>query len=55
MYNSFYVPAGPFKTRGLLRGKNGWFTEHQAQIAVTRLIRDDKSKSDRGKTVDHIH
>ncbi|CAO3642004.1 unnamed protein product [Mucor fragilis] len=42
----FYVPAGPFYTPGLLRGKKGWFTERQRQIAVTRIIRDDLSKVD---------
>lgn len=40
------MPAGPFYTSGLLRGKQGWFTERQRQIAVTRIIRDDLSKID---------
>jgi hypothetical protein len=35
----------------LLRGKQGWFTERQKQIAVTRLIRDDKSKVDQKEKV----
>lgn len=50
--NSFYIPGGPFKTSGLLRGKNGWFTERQAQIAVSRLIRDDKSKTGEKKKIE---
>ncbi|KAI9366609.1 major facilitator superfamily domain-containing protein [Pilaira anomala] len=41
----FYLPAGPFNTKGLLRGKKGWFDARQAQIAVTRVIRDDISKT----------
>lgn len=44
--NSFYVPVSPFYTSGLLRGKQGWFTERQKQIAITRIIRDDLSKVD---------
>lgn len=47
----FYVPAGPSKTAGLLRGKSGWFTEREKQIAVTRIIRDDKSKGGQDETV----
>ncbi|CEG62870.1 hypothetical protein RMATCC62417_00126 [Rhizopus microsporus] len=38
----FYLPKSPFTTRGLLRGKYGWFTERERAIAVTRIINDDK-------------
>lgn len=43
---SFYVPGSPATTAGLLRGKNGWFTERERNIAVTRVIRDDKTKKE---------
>lgn len=49
LYSSFYIPAEPFKTSGLLRGSKGWFTPRQANIAVTRLIRDDLTKSGQKK------
>ncbi|KAG2197908.1 hypothetical protein INT46_003215 [Mucor plumbeus] len=42
----FYVPGSPATTAGLLRGKNGWFTERERNIAVTRVIRDDKTKKE---------
>ncbi|KAI7888304.1 major facilitator superfamily domain-containing protein [Mucor mucedo] len=42
----FYIPANPSSTAGGLRGKLGWFTEREKQIAVTRIIRDDLSKKD---------
>ncbi|KAG1182375.1 hypothetical protein G6F36_009235 [Rhizopus arrhizus] len=38
----FYLPASPAITKGLLRSKNGWFTEREASIAVTRIIEEDK-------------
>lgn len=38
-YTSWYLPAKAGKTRG-------WFTERQAKIAATRVIRDDLSKTD---------
>lgn len=41
-----YLPRGPARTPGLLRGRKGWFDERQKKIAVTRLIRDDKSKTE---------
>lgn len=46
IYNSFYVPGSPATTAGLLRGKHGWFTERERDIAVTRVIRDDKTKKE---------
>ena len=33
-------------TSGFLRGNKGWFTEKEAKIAVTRVIRDDLSKTE---------
>lgn len=48
---SFYVPGSPISTAGLLRGKNGWFTERERNIAVTRIIRDDKSKKEQYERV----
>ncbi|ORX81465.1 MFS general substrate transporter [Basidiobolus meristosporus CBS 931.73] len=41
----FYLPEGPARTKGLLRGKNGWFDDREVSILVTRLIRDDPSKA----------
>ena len=43
-------------TQGKLRGKNGWFTDREAKIAVTRIIRDDLSKTDQDVpiTIDDI-
>ncbi|KAJ6012784.1 Major facilitator superfamily domain general substrate transporter [Penicillium canescens] len=40
----FWMPASPVQTKGWLRGKNGWFTEHEEKIIVNRVIRDDPSK-----------
>ncbi|KAJ5917149.1 Major facilitator superfamily domain general substrate transporter [Penicillium verhagenii] len=40
----FWMPASPVQTRGGLRGKDGWFTEHEEKIIVNRVIRDDPSK-----------
>lgn len=40
------MPAGPTQTPGWLRGKNGWFTDHEEKILVNRLLRDDPSKGD---------
>jgi hypothetical protein len=41
---AFWMPASPVRTKGGLRGKNGWFTEHEEKIIVNRVIRDDPSK-----------
>jgi MFS family permease len=45
-----YLPASPTQTarngvKGLLRPKNGWFTEREETIMVTRILRDDPGKS----------
>lgn len=42
----FLMPAGPTQTRGILRGKKGWFDEREERIMVNRVIRDDPSKGD---------
>jgi hypothetical protein len=46
----FYLPPSPTQTKahglkGFFRGKNGWFTEHQEVIMVTRILRDDPGKA----------
>lgn len=41
---AFWMPASPVQTKGGLRGKDGWFTEHEEKIMVNRVIRDDPSK-----------
>ncbi|KAI7848942.1 major facilitator superfamily domain-containing protein [Circinella umbellata] len=41
-----YLPKNAMNTGGFLRGKKGWFTEKEAKIAVTRVIRDDLSKTE---------
>jgi hypothetical protein len=48
---SFYVPGSPYSTHGLLRGKQGWFTERQKQIAITRIIRDDRTKKEQHERI----
>lgn len=45
-----YLPASPTQTarhgfKGLLRPKNGWFTEREETIMVTRVLRDDPNKA----------
>ena len=45
-----YLPPSPTQTarhgaKGLLRPKNGWFTEREEVIMVTRIIRDDPGKA----------
>ncbi|KAG0229894.1 hypothetical protein BGW42_001295 [Actinomortierella wolfii] len=46
----FVLPEGPTATRGYLRF-DGFLTQRQELIAVTRLIRDDPSKADSSKKV----
>ncbi|KAL4870842.1 hypothetical protein BDV12DRAFT_195041 [Aspergillus spectabilis] len=41
---AFWMPPSPTQTKGRLRGKNGWFNEHEEKILVNRIIRDDPSK-----------
>ncbi|KAJ6014263.1 hypothetical protein N7540_008854 [Penicillium herquei] len=41
---AFWMPASPVQTKGGLRGKDGWFNEHEEKIIVNRVLRDDPSK-----------
>ncbi|KAJ9620287.1 hypothetical protein H2203_008052 [Taxawa tesnikishii (nom. ined.)] len=47
----FYLPASPTQTardgrlKGWLRPKEGWFTEREETIMVTRILRDDPGKA----------
>ncbi|RXW22209.1 hypothetical protein EST38_g3632 [Candolleomyces aberdarensis] len=41
----FKMPPGPTQTRTWFRPK-GWFTEREEVIAVSRILRDDPTKSD---------
>lgn len=47
----FYLPASPTQTardgrfKGWLRPKNGWFSEREEIIMVTRILRDDPGKA----------
>ncbi|KAI4217421.1 MAG: hypothetical protein LQ351_000016 [Letrouitia transgressa] len=45
-----YLPPSPTQTKrhglkGLLRSKEGWFTEREETIMVTRILRDDPAKA----------
>ncbi|MCJ1460647.1 hypothetical protein MMC28_011029, partial [Mycoblastus sanguinarius] len=45
-----YLPPSPTQTKrtglkGLLRNKNGWFTEREEVIMVNRILRDDPGKA----------
>ncbi|KAK9765012.1 hypothetical protein K7432_006995 [Basidiobolus ranarum] len=48
---ALYLPITPLKTKGLLRGHKPWFTEREAQILVTRLIRDDPAKAEQSQPI----
>lgn len=46
----FYLPASPTQTKrhgikGALRPKNGWFTDREEYILVTRILLDDPGKA----------
>ena len=50
VFTFLYLPASPTQTkrkgfRGILRPKQGWFTEREEVIMVTRILRDDPGKS----------
>ncbi|KIX07141.1 uncharacterized protein Z518_05118 [Rhinocladiella mackenziei CBS 650.93] len=50
IFTWLYLPASPTQTarrgvKGLLRPKQGWFTEREETIMVTRILRDDPGKS----------
>lgn len=40
------MPPSVTRTKGWLRGKNGWFTENEEKILVNRVLRDDPTKGD---------
>ncbi|KAF1937931.1 MFS general substrate transporter, partial [Clathrospora elynae] len=40
------MPPGACQTKHWLRGKNGWFNDHEEHILVNRILRDDPSKGD---------
>lgn len=42
----FLLAPSPTNTAGILRGKNGWFTEREEKILVNRVLRDDPTKGD---------
>ncbi|KAJ7832250.1 major facilitator superfamily domain-containing protein [Mycena olivaceomarginata] len=42
----FYLPPSPTQTGSRFRGKSGWFTKREETIMVTRVLRDDPTKSD---------
>ncbi|TAQ84245.1 hypothetical protein B7494_g7440 [Chlorociboria aeruginascens] len=50
LLEGLYLPPSPTQTKstgikGILRGKNGWFSERQEVVMVTRILRDDPGKS----------
>ncbi|CEJ92646.1 Putative Phthalate transporter [[Torrubiella] hemipterigena] len=50
VFTWFYLPASPTQTargkyKGWLRPKEGWFTEQEEVIMVTRILRDDPGKA----------
>lgn len=44
IFSWFYLPPSPTQTAGLLRGRDGWFTEREEKIMVNRVLRDDPAK-----------
>ncbi|KAF8608046.1 MFS general substrate transporter [Ceratobasidium sp. AG-I] len=46
VFSFFWLPPSPTQTKGILRGKDGWFTEREEVIMVNRILRDDPSKGD---------
>ncbi|PCH38856.1 MFS general substrate transporter [Wolfiporia cocos MD-104 SS10] len=42
----FYLPPSPTQTASVFRGRDGWFSEREETIIVTRILRDDPTKSD---------
>ncbi|KAL8347630.1 hypothetical protein RB601_002990 [Gaeumannomyces tritici] len=46
LFSWVLMPPGPTQTRNWFRGRDGWFTAHEENIMVNRLLRDDPSKGD---------
>ncbi|KAG9087290.1 hypothetical protein FS749_003024 [Ceratobasidium sp. UAMH 11750] len=46
IFSFFWLPPSPTQTKGVLRGKNGWFNEREEIVMVNRILRDDPSKGD---------
>ncbi|KAJ3053451.1 hypothetical protein HK097_004235 [Rhizophlyctis rosea] len=46
IFSFFYLPPSPTQTASTFRGKDGWFTEREEFVMVTRILRDDPSKGD---------
>ncbi|KAK4706158.1 hypothetical protein P7C70_g51, partial [Phenoliferia sp. Uapishka_3] len=44
IFAALWLPASPTQTAGGIRGK-GWFTEREETVIVTRVLRDDPTKS----------
>ncbi|KAL8276409.1 hypothetical protein RQP46_011207 [Phenoliferia psychrophenolica] len=45
LFAAVWLPASPTQTAGWVRGKKGWFSEREEVILVSRILRDDPSKS----------
>ncbi|KAM0748405.1 MFS general substrate transporter [Meredithblackwellia eburnea MCA 4105] len=45
IFAAFWLPPSPTQTKGSIRGKDGWFNEREETIIVTRVLRDDPTKS----------
>ncbi|PCH38857.1 MFS general substrate transporter [Wolfiporia cocos MD-104 SS10] len=41
-----YLPPSPTQTASFFRGRDGWFTKREETVMVTRVLRDDPTKSD---------
>lgn len=41
----FYLPPSPTQTASRFRGKKGWFSDREETILVTRVLKDDPTKS----------
>ncbi|KAJ3049081.1 hypothetical protein HK097_009885 [Rhizophlyctis rosea] len=46
IFSWFYLPPSPTQTASRFRGKDGWFSEREEKLMVTRILRDDPSKGD---------
>ena len=39
VFSFFWLPPSPTQTKGILRGKDGWFNEREEIIMVNRILR----------------